>query len=161
MINLDKAFIYVILKNKSSKNLNLRRIFMKKEKGFTLIELVIVLILLGILAAVAVPKFVDLQKDAKKSGVKGATASVRSALNVYYANKAIKGGGPLQFPQDETSLKAAVGGAIPVNPINNKSDVKIGTDAFGTTNSAYGWIYNKDTGQFWTAVKGDFYPNMF
>ena len=141
---------------------------MKKEKGFTLIELVIVLILLGILAAVAVPKFVDLQKDAKKSGVKGAIASVRSALNVYYANKAIKGGGPLQYPQDKPSLKAAVG-AIPENPLatmGQKDDVDVGSYTYPDCSAAdgtakVGWRYNPTTGQFWSNWGGGFRANTF
>ena len=43
---------------------------MKKQGGFTLIELVVVIVILGILAVTAAPKFLNLQDDAKNSGVK-------------------------------------------------------------------------------------------
>jgi len=55
------------------------------KKGFTLIELVIVIVILGILAAVAVPKFADLQKDAKISAVRGLGGAVRAAADIVKA----------------------------------------------------------------------------
>ncbi|CED62119.1 MSHA pilin protein MshA [Moritella viscosa] len=64
---------------------------MKKQNGFTLIELVIVIIVLGILAATAVPKFINLQDDAKESALKGAEAAIRSAANISYSKSAIDG----------------------------------------------------------------------
>jgi len=64
---------------------------MKKQNGFTLIELVIVIIVLGILAATAVPKFINLQDDAKKSAMNGVEAAVHSAANIVYSKSAING----------------------------------------------------------------------
>jgi len=64
---------------------------MKKQNGFTLIELVIVIIVLGILAATAVPKFINLQDDAKKSAMNGVEAAVHSAANIVYSKSAIDG----------------------------------------------------------------------
>ncbi|WP_413699867.1 prepilin-type N-terminal cleavage/methylation domain-containing protein [Psychromonas sp. KJ10-10] len=64
---------------------------MKKQSGFTLIELVIVIIILGILAATAVPKFVDLQSDARQSAMKGVKGALEGATTLTYSRVAIDG----------------------------------------------------------------------
>lgn len=64
---------------------------MKKQSGFTLIELVIVIIILGILAATAVPKFVDLQGDARASAMRGMKGALEGAATLTYSKAAIDG----------------------------------------------------------------------
>jgi len=64
---------------------------LSKNKGFTLIELVVVIVILGIMAAVAVPKFVDLQTDARVSVIQGVEGTVRSAATLAYSKALILG----------------------------------------------------------------------
>lgn len=58
---------------------------MKKQQGFTLIELVMVIVILGVLAAVAMPKFVDMKTDAERGAAQGIAGAAASASAMNYA----------------------------------------------------------------------------
>lgn len=62
-----------------------------KQKGFTLIELVVVIVILGILAVTAAPKFIDLTGDARKSVVQGLQGSLNSATDMAHAKALVSG----------------------------------------------------------------------
>ncbi len=64
---------------------------MKKHSGFTLIELVIVIVILGILAAAALPRFTDLSTDARIASINGLAGALRSAASIAHATQVAKG----------------------------------------------------------------------
>lgn len=64
---------------------------MKRQGGFTLIELVVVIVILGILAVTAAPKFLNLQKDARASSLQGLKGAMSGAAGIVYGKAAIEG----------------------------------------------------------------------
>ncbi|MBU2870304.1 prepilin-type N-terminal cleavage/methylation domain-containing protein [Colwellia sp. E2M01] len=77
------------------------------QKGFTLIELVVVIVILGILAVTAAPKFIDLSGDAKASVVQAVEGSLKSAADMAYAKRLVKGvsaGGSMSFGSDTVTF---------------------------------------------------------
>jgi len=64
---------------------------MRTKKGFTLIELVVVIVILGILSAIAIPKFMDLQRDARISAVQGLVGAVKSSVSLVYSKSVLLG----------------------------------------------------------------------
>ena len=63
----------------------------RDQRGFTLIEIIMVIVLLGIIAAIAIPKYVDLKTDAVKATLNGLKGGMVSSAAIGYADIAIKG----------------------------------------------------------------------
>ena len=81
-----------------------------KQKGFTLIELIVVMVIVGLLGAVAVPKFIDLTDKAEAASVKNVLGSVRSALSLKVASGLVNG---------DNLQSWTYNGSAPLNPMND------------------------------------------
>jgi general secretion pathway protein G len=80
-----------------------------RSHGFTLIELMIVVAIIGILSAIAIPKFADLVRKSHEARIKGNLASLRSALSIYYgANEGFYPVGPDTYSSNATYLRPAL-----------------------------------------------------
>ena len=91
---------------------------LRKQHGFTLIELVMVIVILGILAATALPKFVNLTGDAQKAALQGAAGAASSAMAINYsgclvANQVVTAGKCANVKNCADVLPLLQGGALP------------------------------------------------
>jgi prepilin-type N-terminal cleavage/methylation domain-containing protein len=77
---------------------------MKKTQGFTLIELMIVVAIIGILSAIAIPKFADLIRKSNEGATKGNLGAIRSAMSIYYGE--IEGWYPTSDPGPVLTMEA-------------------------------------------------------
>ncbi len=82
----------------------LKKHIKKTQAGFTLIEIIAVLVILGILAAVAVPRFINLQTEAKNKAVEGALAAGQSNVTLVYSNTILNTGSAPTMQELATEL---------------------------------------------------------
>ncbi len=125
------ANIYGVWKNLIGTILTLVLTEMHNQSGFTLIELIMVMVIIGLLAGLAVPKFVDLVDNAKATECKANQAAVEAAAAITYADSAMAGNA--MFPNE---LNAAMfkHGSIPTCPFVTGNERKeINYDKTGAT----------------------------
>lgn len=144
------------------------------KSGFTLVEILIVVIILGILAAIVIPQFTNASQDARKSSLTSQLQTIRSQIELYKLqhldqsptglNTAGKIAGATAFAEmvsktdkDHTvNVSGAFGPylqATPNNSLASFSDVFVvttdATPGAASGSTGIGWVYNKTNGKFW------------
>lgn len=109
---------------------------LKRRKGFTLIELIVVIAVLGILAAVAVPKYSGMKDKAREAVDLENMASMQRAVDLYYAEHD-------KYPGSEANLKDAIEAILDEVPEPQQKEVIFGMDDTGTDKGKV-QIFDKD-----------------
>jgi general secretion pathway protein G len=119
-----------------------------KRNGFSLVELVVVVLIIGILAAVAAPRMFDTAGDARMNGTKHSLVIVRDAIELYKAQFG-------DFPPAATlatELKQFLKGPFPAVQIGSNKNNSVAPSVQPTITTpepgTIGWAYNEDTGEF-------------
>lgn len=133
-----------IMKLKKQIKRLLKKTIRVKYKGFTLVELLIVIVILGILAAIVISRFTGATKDAKETSLKANLSGLRSQIEIYRARSVSD-----SYP---TNLQALVTDGyirkIPLDPFYKKSTEYTTLQSVGIG----GWVYSNATGEVYVDI---------
>lgn len=118
-------------------------------RAFSLLEVLVVVVVLGILAAVVVPRFTGVQDEARASALQSALGGVRSGLATFRTNALISGTDPYPTIAQLEANGTVIQGDLPVNPYTNLRDVQEVSEAAAHARSvintgAFGWNFFVD-----------------
>ena len=124
------------------------------NKGFTLIEIIIIIVILGIISVVVFAKYRDMSVEDKKSSCQSSLGSLRSAISIYYSNTATTTGQAIWPDIDSLRTVGVVMTiSIPANPFQKKENapdsIVLGVTKGVTVGSRGGWAYKPSTGEIW------------
>lgn len=121
----------------------------KSRSGFTLVELVVVVLIMGIIAAVALPKMTSSTTVAKTNSAKHSLATIRDAIELF---KGEQGAYPPDAATLSTVLKPYLKGPFPAAPLGTNAGsvtVVAGTVPATVVTGGAGWAYDSATGEFY------------
>jgi prepilin-type N-terminal cleavage/methylation domain-containing protein len=96
----------------------------RRQRGFTLVEVIAVMVVLAILAGVAIPKFFDYSAQARASATQGTVGGVRAGIANFFANESVTGTAAYPTLVELTTIGTVMQEQIPANPYNNLSTVE-------------------------------------
>ncbi len=140
-----------------------------RRLGFTLVEVLIVVVIMGVLAAVVIPQFAASTDDARKSTAEFNLSTMRSIIQTYIGQhgSSLPVISATQTMEDDLTKKTKTDGSVdpngaygpylvefPENPFSSSTNVKIitnnpATSGDVTAGGSGGWLYNKTTGVMW------------
>jgi general secretion pathway protein G len=123
-----------------------------KRSAFSLVELVVVVLIIGILAAVAAPKMFKQADDARENATRASLVVIRDSIEIYRSQN---GKPPPAAATLATALKPYINGQFPkvqtvLVPTENRNNTVVANDGdpIATPAGTAGWAYNESTGEF-------------